>query len=119
MKDVLFGAVGGALAVAAALALLLSGCATMQFGAMERLVTTAEADAYCRPRVSVHELGPVVHGCWLAHENMIVADSPAVLHHEQKHAAGWDHSGPCHSTDVYPDGLTLDGKPCVWFRSAQ
>lgn len=95
---------------------LLAGCATMAFGPIERMVTTAEADAYCRPRVRGDELAKVMHGCWIPRENTIVADSPWVLAHERRHADGWDHRGACHSTEAHPDGLTLDGKACEWFR---
>ena len=115
--DVAWGIAGGALLAALAIgALFLIGCATMRFGPTERLVSTAEADAYCRPRVRAENLGPVMHGCWVPRENMIVADSPYVLAHERRHAAGWEHRGECHASAQHPDGVRLDGRPCDWYR---
>lgn len=98
---------------------LLTGCATMRFGPTERLVSTAEADAYCRPRLRAAgvDTGPIIYGCWVPRENVIVADSPAVLAHERRHAEGWEHHGPCHSSPAHPDGVKLDGTPCDWYRA--
>jgi hypothetical protein len=29
---------------------------------------------------------------------------------------GWEHRGPCHSSEAHPDGLKPNGSPCEWYR---
>jgi hypothetical protein len=61
---------------------------------------------------------PNIYGCYARSENIIMVTEghPAVLAHELRHTNGWEHHGPCHSTEAHPDGLKPDGSPCEWYR---
>lgn len=121
-------------AIAAALAALLAlaflaGCAGVMptqtvNGVAVYVRPDDEVTRYCYNRVrpedrAVADLpGGRIFGCYVpAERTIVVAEGhPEVLAHELRHAAGWNHRGPCHSTREYPDGRKPDGSPCEWYQ---
>lgn len=111
----------GALAVCS---MLTAGCSIVMLpdkivdGVAVYVKDAKYVDDYCRPRVRVSDRGPRMYGCYIpADRTIMVAEGhPAVLAHELKHAQGWEHVGPCHSTVENPNGTKPDGSPCEWFR---
>jgi hypothetical protein len=77
--------------------------------------------AYCYSRLSAEERNqPHIYGCYTTGEMIMVEEGhPEVLAHELRHAQGWEHRGPCHSSEAHPDGLKPDGSPCDWYRSGR
>ena len=61
---------------------------------------------------------PHIYGCFARSEHIIMVEAghPDVLAHELRHANGWEHRGPCHSSEAHPDGLKPNGSPCEWYR---
>jgi hypothetical protein len=103
---------------------LLAGCAGMLpnqtvDGVAVYIRDAQYVDNYCRPRVRGSDRGPRMYGCYIAQDRtiMVAEGHPAVLAHELRHAQGWDHVRPCHSTVENPNGTRLDGSPCEWFRN--
>jgi hypothetical protein len=103
--------------------LLLAGCAS----SIPRMVDgiaiyerpRATVEAYCYNRLSYEERQQDrVFGCYNAREHLLMVEEghPEVLAHELRHAQGWQHRGPCHSTIAQPDGIKPDGRPCAWYR---
>jgi hypothetical protein len=106
---------------------LLTGCASMLptqtiDGIAIYIRDAATVDTYCRAHTAADQSipGRQMGGCYVRQDRTImVAEGPRqeiVLAHELRHAQGWNHRGPCHSTEVYPDGLKPDGTPCEWYR---
>lgn len=105
------------------LAGLLAGCASALptqtvNGIAVYVRDRATVEAFCYNRLRPADRAPRVYGCYSKAESIIMVEEghPEVLAHELRHARGWDHRGPCHSTREHPDGLTLTGTPCEWFR---
>jgi hypothetical protein len=107
------------------LALLLTGCAGMVptqtvNGVPVYVRPAAEVAAYCYSRLSAEERAqPHIYGCYTRGAGamiMVEEGHPAVLAHELRHAQGWEHRGPCHSSEAHPDGLKPNGSPCEWYR---
>ncbi len=108
------------------LAMLLGGCASMSptqtiDGIAVYVRPRGTVEAYCYNRIRPADRAPHVYGCYIKQDNIIMVEEghPAVLAHELKHAQGWDHAGPCHSSEAFPDGRKLDGSPCDWHRSGR
>jgi hypothetical protein len=107
-----------------ACALFAVSCASGAFRVVDGITVyerpAGEVERYCYGRLRQEQLTGAkrIYGCYVSRERTIVVEQghPEVLAHELKHAQGWDHTGPCHSTVAHLDGLKLDGTPCVWFR---
>ena len=103
--------------------LLLAGCASlptqMVNGVAVYVRPAAEVAQFCYGRVDAETRSqPHIYGCYARGERIIMVEEgrSEVLAHELRHAQGWEHRGPCHSSPVYPDGLKPDGSACEWYR---
>ena len=106
-----------------ALLALLAGCATAlpteTINGMPVYVRPrSTVEAFCYNLLRAADRAPHIYGCFARQENIIMVEAghPEVLAHELRHADGWDHKGPCHSSREHPDGVKLDGTPCEWYR---
>ncbi len=76
-------------------------------------------DAYCRAHVRADNLAPVLYGCYVPADNLIMIaegdDKDAILAHELRHVDGWEHHGWCRSRRFYSD-VTVGGRACDWYR---
>jgi len=104
-------------------ALLLTGCASLPTQTVNGVAVyvrpAAEVAQFCYGRVDAETRSqPHIYGCFARSEHIIMvqADHPDVLAHELRHANGWEHRGPCHSSEAHPDGLKPNGSPCEWYR---
>lgn len=102
---------------------LFAGCATVRptqvvNGIAVYVQPRATVEAFCYNRLRPADRAPRIYGCYARSEGIIMVEDghPEVLAHELRHAQGWDHRGPCHSSREHPDGLTMAGTPCEWFR---
>jgi hypothetical protein len=104
-------------------ALLLTGCASLPTqtvnGVAVHVRPATEVAQFCYGRVDAETRSqPHLYGCYARGERIILVEEgqPAVLAHELRHANGWEHRGPCHSSEAHPDGVKPDGTPCEWYR---
>ena len=74
-------------------------------------VPRSTVEAFCYNLLRAADRAPHIYGCFARQENIIMVEAghPEVLAHELRHADGWDHKGPCHSSREHPDGVKLDG----------
>jgi hypothetical protein len=106
---------------------LLASCASMLptqtvNGVAVYIRPPKEVDTFCRAHVTADQIAPGnegwMYGCYIPKDNTIMVrpDEPETLAHELRHAAGWSHRGPCHSSAQFPNGLKPNGMACEWYR---
>ncbi len=103
--------------------LAFSGCASLPTQTVDGVAvyerSADEVARYCYGKLSVEErMQPHIYGCYVHSDRLIMVEAGhlEVLAHERRHAQGWLHRGPCHSTRAQPDGVKPDGSPCEWYR---
>lgn len=102
---------------------MFAGCASLPTQMVDGVAiyerSAADVAQYCYGKLSAEErMQPHIYGCYVPADHLIMVEvnHPEVVAHELRHAHGWKHRGPCHSTVQFPDGLKPDGSPCEWYR---